>query len=110
MIDIQTLRELTDNIGKSSVTRILKVFLDEMEDQLAEIKLCLESYQIREIAGVAHTLKSTSATFGAIELRDIAFQIEMAARNDNLDELLKLSEPLTICIASMRTLYRPYTG
>lgn len=109
MIDPEAMKELTASIGKSSVSRILKVFLDETEDQLAQIKICLQSNRTNEIADIAHSLKSTSATFGAKELHDIAFQIELVARSDSQDDLRILIKPLTLCVESLRPLYRPYT-
>lgn len=109
MINTEILRDLEDAIGEKAATRILSVFLVELEDQLAEILVCMEAIQTTRIAEIAHSLKSTSATFGATDLNDLAFQIEMAAGENRVGDLVALVGELQNCIQITRSLYRSYT-
>lgn len=109
MIDIDKLRELNDAIGSEAVKSILNVFLNELDMQLSEIHICLELQQTNRIADIAHVLKSTSATFGATELTDIALRIETAARQQQVDELDLLVKIMKGCILKTKPLYRSYT-
>lgn len=109
MINTETLRDLEEVIGREAIERILSVFLKELDIQLFEILACMKAGQTNRVEDIAHALKSTSATFGATELRQIALRIEIAARNEDAVALGPLIASLQECIQITRPLYRSYT-
>lgn len=108
-INHEILSELAESIGPASASRILKIFLDELDTQLEEICFHLDANEIDLIETPAHTMKSTSATFGATDLNAISSQIEQAARNQNHDALVPLVERLKKCVLHTAPLYKMYT-
>lgn len=109
MIDTEILGELEEAIGREASERILNVFLKELDLQFSEIVACTQAGQTNRVEDIAHTLKSTSATFGATELTRLALDIEMAAKNGDVDRLELLCPTLQSCIEMTRPLYRFYT-
>lgn len=109
MIDLETLRELEQAIGREAIERILNVFLEELDQQLSQIVTCTQAGQTNRVEDIAHALKSTSATFGATDLTRLALDIEITARNEDVDGLEPLIASLQVCIQKTRPLYRSYT-
>ena len=108
-INHEILTELAKSIGAASVSRILRIFLDELDAQLEEICFHLDANEIELIETLAHTMKSTSATFGAADLNAISSQIEQAAQSRNHDALVPLVESLKTCVLHTAPLYKMYT-
>lgn len=108
-IDQNILSELSDSIGAGSVSRIVKVFLDELDAQADDIHSNLSEGRMEKISDLAHSLKSTTATFGATDLHLIAVNMEEAADNNERDSLVSLIDELRVCISKTKPLYIPYT-
>jgi len=108
-IDHGILSELTDSIGTSSLARIIKIFLNELDTQIIDICSHLAADQIDQVENLAHSLKSTTATFGATDLNAIAEKLEHAARNENRDALAPLVESLRKGAQETKPLFTPYT-
>ncbi len=108
-INRETLSEMTDSIGANSLARIIKVFLDELDAQIIDICSHLAAGQIDQVENLAHSLKSTTATFGATDLNMIAAKLEQAARSQNLDALGPLVESLQECAQETKPLFTSYT-
>lgn len=108
-IDQNILSELSDSIGASSVSRIVKVFLDELDTQADDIHSNLTEGRMEKISDLAHSLKSTTATFGATDLHLVAVNMEKAANNNEHESLVSLVSELRTCIAKTKPLYIPYT-
>ena len=108
-INHETLSEMTDSIGTSSVARIIKVFLDELDSQIVDICSHLAADQLDQVENLAHSLKSTTATFGATDLNMIAEKLEQAARNENRNTLVPLVESLRQCGEETKPLFTSYT-
>jgi CheY-like chemotaxis protein/HPt (histidine-containing phosphotransfer) domain-containing protein len=66
--------------GAALVTRLLRLFRESGSQQLAQIEAALTSGDDETLIRAAHTLKSSSATLGALRLAAIGKQIELAAR------------------------------
>ena len=108
-IDHEILSELTDSIGTSSLARIIKAFLDELDTQIVDICTHLAAGQIDQVEDLAHSLKSTTATFGATDLNVIAEKLEQAARSENRNALVPLVESLRNCAQEIKPLFTSYT-
>lgn len=109
IVNKAALEDLINDIGADATARVLEVFLAEMGSQVKDIRTNLNAEHLDSIVKLAHTLKSTSATFGAITLNGFAFQVEMAARNRNTDSLGDLVAALERCAQETTLLYTPYT-
>ncbi|MEE9612751.1 MAG: Hpt domain-containing protein, partial [Desulfatiglandales bacterium] len=65
---------------------LLDLYLQDVPVRLKELKHALEDNDIAMIVQQAHTIMGASANIGAHSLRDLAFEMEMAARDNNLDK------------------------
>ena len=83
---IERLREAADG-DEAFLAEIVEEFLTEAPDQLATIERAVGGGAREEALRAAHTLKSTSATFGATALAELARQMETQAREGRLGEI-----------------------
>ena len=81
--------ETTDNPGL--LGRIIDAYLGDTPKLLEKMKHAIAAEDISEVAKAAHTLKSSSANVGAVELAERCRQLEASAKSGapgNLRELL----------------------
>ena len=78
---------LTDMVGGDAelITDLVDVFLEEAPERLGEARSGIETSDATLTGRAAHTLKSNALTFGALDLAEVARQMETAARADDLD-------------------------
>lgn len=76
--DEATLRRLHEDLGaEADVTAdIVRTFLQSAEDLLREAREGVERSDARVVARVAHTLKSSAGTLGAMRLSELARDLE----------------------------------
>jgi HPt (histidine-containing phosphotransfer) domain-containing protein len=65
---------------------ILSFFNDAIQLQL-NMQQALEEHDPKALHRAAHTLKSTSASFGATQLHDLCYQVEIKARDNQLEDI-----------------------
>jgi HPt (histidine-containing phosphotransfer) domain-containing protein len=59
--------------------RLIKIFNQEVPEQLEQIARSLAQHDTTNAALIAHNLKGTAATFGAARMREFASEIEQTA-------------------------------
>lgn len=98
LINPSVLQALREAIGDEAFQEFIKRFMDDCSDRTQRI---IESYdrgRFSEVELEAHTLGSSSATYGAFQLEDLCRDIEYAKPNkddmfrDRIDRLCVLSE------------------
>ena len=72
---------------------LMTMFVDETRSRLASLRDAIEDEDSEAIAGIAHSLKGSSASFGAARVAALAGAIEQDAAGDP-DELLELQAEL----------------
>ncbi len=87
---IDQLRDVADG-DETFLSEIVDEYLADAPDQLDTIDSALASGATDEVIRAAHTLKSTSATFGAWTLEGLAREMEGLARAGRLREVVSLS-------------------
>ena len=75
---------------KELFNELLDIFLRDIPLRLERLKHALGGNDTRLATQQAHTVKGASANIGANAMRDAAFEIEMAARDNRLDMALSL--------------------
>jgi CheY-like chemotaxis protein/HPt (histidine-containing phosphotransfer) domain-containing protein len=82
-------RELLENVLEvTSDAGLMEMFVDETRSRLAALRDAIESDDPEAVAGIAHSLKGSSAAFGASRMAALAGTIEQTAADP--DELLEL--------------------
>lgn len=80
-LDPQVLDELRTEMGDADYMRdLIDTYLDETPALVAKIRDAAARHDAGSLAKVAHTLKSTSATFGATDLARLLADIETLCR------------------------------
>ena len=90
-------RGLAERIGadEATVSELITVFRESMETELARIEAALSEGDGETIRVAAHTIKGMAANLGVQELRDVAAELEAAARAGNADPWYPLAARLT---------------
>lgn len=89
---LQRLRELDPDGGNRVVERVMRAFESSLTRLLSQVQGARGDDANATVAHVAHTLKSSSASVGALELSRRCSEIENRLRvgqNDDLDGLLR---------------------
>jgi len=96
-LDKHVLREMLDIMG-GDFGLLVRVYLEETPRRLAELESAADAGDSESMIAIAHTLKSSSANLGALEL---------AARARGMEETLRAapSEPMTQRVVRIREEY-----
>ncbi|MEA3191099.1 MAG: histidine phosphotransfer protein HptB [Thermoplasmata archaeon] len=94
MIDEATLRQLIDDMGGDMevVRELMQSFLEEAPKLIAEGRQAAGANDAPTLQRALHTLKSTAATFGALQLSTASKNIEHAARAGTIATPAQLDE------------------
>ena len=80
---IDELRALNPD-DPSFLRELIQIYLDDSPKQIAEVEAALAAGDAPKLTRAAHSLKGSSANFGASPLRAIAEQVEHLGRASNL--------------------------
>lgn len=77
-VDVVALRKLESDMGgdRDVMHELVETFLAEAPRQIATMRAALAAGQAHELNRVAHSMKSTSATFGAMGLSRLCRELE----------------------------------
>ena len=89
--DFSTLADSMDEI----FPELINVFFQETESSIYNLKNLIKEGEWAKVKDIAHSLKSSTRTFGAVGLSDISFQIE-STEQDNTDEINPLYQSFVV--------------
>jgi PAS domain S-box-containing protein len=95
ILDPTALKRVKDTLGKQANAMfpvLLQGFFDDAVRLLSEARQARQQNNPEELRRAAHTLKSSSATFGAMALSNVARELENLARNGDLGGATELIE------------------
>jgi len=84
---LDQLRQLDPTGGSGFVARVLGTYIRSLGRHEAEARQACSAGQWDVLARAAHTLKSASASVGAITFSEICAEIEACIRRQELDQL-----------------------
>jgi len=85
-VDTRVLHRLRIEMGgQRAVADLLKSFLDDAPQRIAELRGAVVTSDPRALERAAHALKSSSAQFGAMTLAQLCLKLESMGRNRELD-------------------------
>jgi HPt (histidine-containing phosphotransfer) domain-containing protein len=93
-VDEAVLRALLEDMGGDAevVKELIQSYLEEAPRLLAQARHALGVGDAATLQRAVHTLKSTSATFGALALAEASKQLEQGARDGRLPTASQLAE------------------
>lgn len=83
-IDRATFEELRQMSGPDFINELIDAFLDDAPRMISAMEAALAARDVESFRRNAHSLKSNANTFGAVELGELAKELEMMARANNL--------------------------
>ena len=95
ILDQTALKQVKDTLGKQAETmfqKLLQDFFDDGVRLLVDARRALDEKNFPDLRRAAHTLKSTSATFGAMALSAVSRELEQLARQETLEGASELIE------------------
>lgn len=87
VVDTRILQQLIKDTSAHSLKIILDIYCKEIEERIPQMELLLSQEIWTTLADEAHILKSSSASFGAVELSSRAKIIELGARAGELEQV-----------------------
>jgi HPt (histidine-containing phosphotransfer) domain-containing protein len=88
VMDPRALKQLRDTLGAQAdgmLPGLIERFYQDVDRLLGEARQTLEQGEVADLHRAAHTLKSTSATFGAVALSAVARELEYLASGGVLE-------------------------
>jgi HPt (histidine-containing phosphotransfer) domain-containing protein len=78
--------------GKTAFERLIPLFELETPGMIEEIVLAVQTKQYDAYRALAHKLKGSASVLGAVELSDLAFEIQQAGAANEVPETVYVSE------------------
>ncbi|MGL4716313.1 MAG: Hpt domain-containing protein [Aeromonas sp.] len=105
-VDRKVLQQLAEDIGQDMLPVIIGVFIEEVSDQLSQLRPLFERGEWDALARVAHSMKSSCGSYGAIPSYQQLMALEMACKQADIAEaarqlqLLEVSVPRVLSFLS----------
>jgi HPt (histidine-containing phosphotransfer) domain-containing protein len=107
---IADLRELGGADDPGLLAELIEMFLTDAPSRLRDVEAGLASSDIKLVERASHTLKSSSANIGAMNLSALAKRIEELARNRDQAAIVPLVAETTRSFAEAETVLRALKG
>ena len=85
VIDRTTFNELKNMSGEDFINELIDAFLEDAPKMISNMQDALLAKDVESFRRNAHSMKSNASTFGALELSTLASELELMARENNLD-------------------------
>jgi signal transduction histidine kinase/CheY-like chemotaxis protein len=94
MRHVATLRDIGNKAGTDLVTNLLRAFVTDSDQCLAQVESAIIAHDGQQLSRSAHALKSRTANLGAEALSDLYRQLESLGREGRIDRAQSLLEDL----------------
>jgi CheY-like chemotaxis protein len=95
LVSSDVLNQLSNDAGPALVNELIAAFMAETDERLVRIADAIKAGNHEEIAADAHSMKSSSGTFGALPLQALSVILEAAATNGDSAALAATHDNLT---------------
>lgn len=82
------------NARRDLMALVIKAFLEDTPKQIELLQIAINDDKIDKVREVAHSIKGSASNINAVQLADIAKQIEMAAIEQNINTVASLWDTL----------------
>ncbi len=102
---LSSLRELAAG-DDSFVVAVIDAFLPQLESTPGDLRQALGQGDAQAVAELAHSLKGSAANVGAMDVRDLALEIEQLGRAGDLQAVSPLIDRLASSADATALAYR----
>ena len=85
VIDLPTFEALKESMGADFINELVQAYFEETPLLLDKLRQALASQDCELFRQAAHSIKSTSNSFGALDFGVLARELEMMGRATNLE-------------------------
>jgi HPt (histidine-containing phosphotransfer) domain-containing protein len=85
-VDRKVLQQLADDIGQEMLPVVIAVFIEEVGEQLSQLRPLYEQGEWDALARVAHSMKSSCGSYGAMLSYQQVMALEMASKQADVAE------------------------
>ena len=85
IIDLPTFETLKESMGTDFIGELVQAYFDETPQLLSKLQEALAKQDCDLFRQAAHSIKSTSNSFGALQFGGLARELELMAREGKLD-------------------------
>ena len=85
-VDRKVLQQLADDIGQEMLPVVISVFIEEVGEQLGQLRPLYERGDWAQLARVAHSMKSSCGSYGAMPSYQQVMALEMACKQADAGE------------------------
>ena len=96
MIDRGALDRLQEWGGPKLVSEMIRLFLENSPERLGQMRLGFDQGELKAVERAAHSLKSTAANVGALDVSRLAERMEDLAEAGEEEEAKRLYGELTL--------------
>ncbi len=107
VVDQQVIGELRDVMGEE-FQGLIATYLDNTPALIFQIGEAMDAGDIESLILPAHSLKSSSANIGAMQMSELARRLEMAGRSENLSTIKEEQPRLASLFEETRDALQPY--
>jgi histidine phosphotransfer protein HptB len=86
IIDKSTFEDLRDAMGADYIVELIQAYFEETPQLLAKLQEALQKKDSDAFRRAAHSIKSTSNSFGALQYGEQARELEMIGKEARLEE------------------------
>ncbi len=85
-VDRKVLQQLAEDIGPDMLPVVIAVFIEEVGEQLSQLRPLYEQGEWEALARVAHSMKSSCGSYGAMPSYQQVIALEMACKQADVAE------------------------
>ena len=85
-IEIETFQQLKMDLGDEFISELVETYCTETPELIASLQKALKDQDSETFRRAAHSIKSSSASLGAMRLSEQARQLEMIGKSGDLAE------------------------
>jgi HPt (histidine-containing phosphotransfer) domain-containing protein len=85
VIDLPTFKALKESMGADFIDELVQAYFEEAPQLIAKLQDALARQDCELFRQAAHSIKSTSKSFGALDFGALALELEMMGRATNLE-------------------------
>lgn len=94
LLDVNVLRQLAEDTSQEMVPGMIKIFIKETCRRLEHVRLACMSNDADIIEDESHVLKSSSGTYGALRLQEIASAAHTACRDGRKEDAMSFAKSM----------------
>jgi len=104
IVDIQKILETVEG-DHDLMHEIVNMFLDEIPDAIKELENILLHKNHKQLERQAHSIKNSVGNFGAKAAYDLAYELELAAKENRLDQAAETFKKLRDELIRVKTFF-----